>query len=329
MIQGGAIFPDALRWLWREYPHPIATPPPHSLGDAHSGFVDLDSGWELAASLRPAPPEINENLKGESIPEPLKDVTGIAVDRQGNVFVGNSSWSAIYRIGVDGQSSTFAADADGARGLAFGPDGRLYGCNSKGIASYSSEGKESVRLRGTYCSDVAFSSDGGLYFTYSVSGIVGFLPSGRSNHLGRTPSAQFQGLDSPKADGICLSPDQSKFYVSDATGKWVWSYQIQADGSISSGEPFFRLETPDESSESGATSMAVDSKGLLYVATLLGIQVGDAEGRVVAILNPPDPAGPQSVPISGVTFGGPDHQYLYVVAGNNVYRRHLARRGGL
>jgi hypothetical protein len=33
-------------------------------------------------------------------------------------------------------------------------------------------------------------------------------------------------------------------------------------------------------------------------------------------------------PISGVAFGGPDHQYLYVVVGNEVFRRHLVCRGG-
>jgi len=330
MIQAGAIFPDALRWLWRDYPHPIARPPMHPLGDPRAGFVDFvdaGSGWELVASLSPTSPEIKENLKGMSI-APLKSITGIAVDQQGNVFASNSSWSAIYRIAADGQASTFVADADGAGGVAFGPDGRLYGCDSKGIASYSSEGKKSVRLHGVYCGNVAFSSDGGLYFTYSLSGILGFLPAGRSNHLGHTPSAQFQGLGSSRADGICLSPDQSKFYVSDASGKWVWSYQIQADGAIANGEPYFRLETPDESSESGATGMAVDGKGLLYIATRMGIEVGDAEGRVVAILDSPESPGPEPVPISAVAFGGPDHQYLYVVAGSYVYRRHLVRRGG-
>ena len=66
--------------------------------------------------------------------------------------------------------------------------------------------------------------------------------------------------------------------------------------------------------------MAVDSKGLLYVATLLGIQICDPQGRVVAILNRPDQADPSLGPVSGVAFGGPDHQYLYVVVGNKVFR---------
>jgi sugar lactone lactonase YvrE len=115
-------------------------------------------------------------------------------------------------------------------------------------------------------------------------------------------------------------------YVSVPTAKWVWSYQVQSDGSLANGESFFRMETLDESSESGASGMAVDSKGLLYVATLLGIQICDQQGRVVAILNPPEQAGPELGPISSVAFGGPDHQYLYAVTGNKVFRRHLVRK---
>jgi sugar lactone lactonase YvrE len=88
------------------------------------------------------------------------------------------------------------------------------------------------------------------------------------------------------------------------------------------------METPDESSESGASGMVVDTKGLLYVATLLGIQICDAEGRVVAIINRPEGADPSLGPVSGLAFGGSDHQYLYAVAGNQVFRRHLVRRGG-
>ena len=92
---------------------------------------------------------------------------------------------------------------------------------------------------------------GGLYFTYS-------LPAWWDTSLraipviwDRSPNAQDAGR-ALKANGICLSPDQSMLYVSDPAGKWVWSYQVQADGTLANGEPFFRMETLDESSESGA-----------------------------------------------------------------------------
>jgi sugar lactone lactonase YvrE len=88
------------------------------------------------------------------------------------------------------------------------------------------------------------------------------------------------------------------------------------------------METLDESLKSGAAGMAVDSQGLLHVATVLGIQVCDQQGRVVAILNRPEQADPSMGPASGVALGGRDHQYLYAVVGNQVFRRHLVRKGG-
>lgn len=125
-----------------------------------------------------------------------------------------------------------------------------------------------------------------------------------------------------------MSPEHSMLYVSDPTAKWVWSYQVQSDGTLDNGEPFFHLETPDEASASGAAGMATDAKGLLYVATLLGIQICDQQGRVVAILNRPEQADPSLGQVSAVALGGPDHQYLYAVVGNQVFRRHLVQRGG-
>jgi hypothetical protein len=73
------------------------------------------------------------------------------------------------------------------------------------------------------------------------------------------------------------------FFVSDHRSRWVWSHQVQPDGSLANGEPFYRLETADESSETGAGVMTVDTEGFLYVDTRLGIQACDPSGRVVAI----------------------------------------------
>jgi len=127
-----------------------------------------------------------------------------------------------------------------------------------------------------------------------------------------------------RPNGIRLSPDQSLLFVDAPDLKWVWSFQIQADGSLADGEPFYRLETSDESSVTGASGMAVDNQGYLYVATQLGIQVCDQPGRVLTIINSPAPG-----PLLGVAFGGPDLQDLYVVAGDKLYKRHLLRKGVL
>jgi gluconolactonase len=317
MIQGGAILPDALRWLWRDYPQPIAKPGMHHLGDRQTGYVDVGTDWEKVATLpgtsrskAPASPLL---LNGA-----LRDARGIAVDPQGNVFVADAPGKTIYRIDADGRVSAFVKDLNEARGLAFGPDGQLYACDAGGIVRFSQDGDKSTRTENTECQGIAVTHHGQVIHT---------TPAGVETHsqlqFNQYGPGETWGLPALVPNGISLSPDQTFLYAGDPKSKWVWSSQLRGDGSLGDGEPFFRLETTDEASASGAAGMAVDSKGLLYVATLLGVQVCDAQGRVIAIFNRPEQADPSEGPISGVAFGGADHHYLYAVVGNEIYRRHL------
>ena len=73
---------------------------------------------------------------------------------------------------------------------------------------------------------------------------------------------------------------------------------------------------------SAALDIAVDTEGRMYVVTSLGIQVLDPLGRVHLILNKP-----QSGVIQGITFGGPDHDRLYVSSRNQIYSRRIKAKG--
>ena len=123
------------------------------------------------------------------------------------------------------------------------------------------------------------------------------------------------------SNGLCLSPDQTLLYVADSRTHWVYSYQIQPDGTLKHKQKYVHLHVADMDDESGADGMRVDTEGRLWVATKMGLQFSDQLGRVNGII--PTPTGK----VSNLTFGGEKFDTLYVTAGDKVYRRKVKAVG--
>lgn len=123
------------------------------------------------------------------------------------------------------------------------------------------------------------------------------------------------------ANGITLSPDQTLLYAADSRSHWVYSYRVQTDGSLEFKQRFYWLHVPDTADWSDADGLRVDRDGRLYVATRMGIQIGDQTGRVNAIL--PTPNGK----VSNLSFGGEKLDTLFATCGDKVYKRKLKVTG--
>jgi sugar lactone lactonase YvrE/enterochelin esterase-like enzyme len=300
---GSAILPDALRWLWRDYPKPIAKPakgPRHYI--SNNIVLDDDPGWQVVS-------------QGHKFTE------GPAVDASGNVYFSDIPNSRIHRISADGKVTIFRENTGEANGLMFGPDGRLYACQNgrKRIVAYSMDGKESVIAEGVNSNDLAINPRGEIYFSDPPGKRVWFIDA-----KGNKRVAHEGGILFP--NGVRFSPDHAFLMVADTQSRWIWSFSVQPDGTLANGVPFHRLEIPDEVESgvlrSGADGMTVDTDGFLYVATNLGIQIADPAGRTVGILNKPDSRNP-----SNVVFAGADLQTLYVTSGDKVYSRRIKKKG--
>ncbi|MEX2263400.1 MAG: SMP-30/gluconolactonase/LRE family protein [Bryobacteraceae bacterium] len=294
---GSSILPDALRWLWREHPKPIAKPNKEGDRQFVTMILDPTKDWEQVS-------------QGHKFTE------GPAVDRHGNVYFSDVPGNKIFKIGLDGKVGVFKEDSGNANGLMFGLDGKLYACQNgrKRIVAFAEDGTETVIAEDVNSNDLVVNQRGEVYFTDPANKRVWFVDAKRNKRV------VHEGLEF--ANGVMLSPDQSLLTVADSRAKWVWSFQVRADGSLANGVPFYRLETADESSASGADGMTVDTEGHLYVATRIGLQVCDQAGRVVAIIGKP-----QEGSLSNVVFGGPDLQTLYVTARDKVFRRQIRRKG--
>jgi gluconolactonase len=296
--QGTAIFPDAMRWLWKDWPQPVK--PGQSKNATLATLLIPGEGWQLVS-------------------EGYRFTEGPAVNAKGEVFFNDVPNSKTYKIGLDGKVSLFLSDTKRGDGQIFGPDGRLYSvASAEGkILAYDAEGKAAVVADGIKGNDIVVAKNGNIYLTNPGSGadpskIWLIKPNGEKNVVDT-------GL--LFSNGITLSPDQTLLYVDDMRSHWVYSYQIQPDGSLQHKQRYYWLHVPDTADESGADGMRVDRDGRLYVATRMGIQICDQAGRVNAII--PTPNGK----ISNITFGGENFNTIFATCGDKVYKRKLNAKG--
>jgi sugar lactone lactonase YvrE len=134
----------------------------------------------------------------------------------------------------------------------------------------------------------------------------------------------YNGGEIMSPTALTLTPDQAMLLVGDGMDRYQWSFQIAVDGSLTNGEPFQRLEMPEEGLFSGVGGLTVDSIGYMWATSAMGIQVCEQPGRCTNILNKPEF---NSTPISNIAFGGPDRAWLYVTQGGKLFRRVTKRTG--
>lgn len=96
------------------------------------------------------------------------------------------------------------------------------------------------------------------------------------------------------ADGADRKPVKRIIYpdlttvamASESPDNVVWQYLLK-DGKLDCGEPFYWLHNDDNSRQLNIQSITFDGKGNLWVATTIGLQICDQNGRVRAILRLP------------------------------------------
>lgn len=302
-VHGLPILPDALRWLWRDWETPIEPSrektfkrPPSILD-----FLEPEHDWELVS-------------EGHTFLE------GPAVAPNGDVYFSDVRESKIFRVDAKtSEVSLFKDNTGWTNGLMFGPDGRIYTCRRKTeqiVAIHVETMEEEVIAEGAQPNDIVINAKGDLYFSSPWTKRVWFVPKGGEARI------VFEDPNSGFLNGLMLSPDQSMLMVNDSRKKFVWSFQIEPDGSLAYGEEFFRLETWDKNSQSRADGMTIADDGHLFVATDLGVQVCNDKGPVVGIIRKPTKEF-----VSNVVFAGPELKTLYATASTKLFRRKLQASG--
>jgi len=219
-------------------------------------------------------------------------------------------------VNAEGKPELWLEDSKRGDGQNFGPDGRLYAASGaeNGILAWDKDGKATKVVGGFRGNDLVVNAQGGIYVTDPGN------PS-KIHYIGKEGIDKVVDTGLKFSNGICLSPDQSLLYVADSRSHWVYSYQVQPDGTLAHKQRYYHLHVPDTADDSGADGMRVDRAGRLYVATRMGLQVCDQAGRVNCII--PTPNGK----VSNLTFGGANLDTIYATCGDKVYSRKVKVKG--
>ena len=296
---GAAIFPDAMRWLWKDHGKlPVKTHPEKSKSEANKFLVE-GSGWELVTS-------------GHQWAE------GMAITDDGTLYFTDVPASKLVKITPDGKQTLLVEDTGEANGIALGPDGKLYGACSKAkqIRAWDLKTmKMEVVAEGTNSNDLVVRHDGSIYYTDPAAGKI-WLIDGKTR--------QRREVDSFRdCNGITLSADQTQLFVAHFPGRFVYAFTIADDGSLENKQPYFHMEVPINEPSGHLDGMCVSKDGWLISATEAGVQICDQPGRVHLLMSLPYGSKRPCY----ARFGGKDNKTLYVANVDKIWKRELQLEG--
>jgi DNA-binding beta-propeller fold protein YncE len=245
-------------------------------------------------------------------PGMFTDARSIAVDGAGRMYVGEYTGGRIQVFDPEGKFVTQWSVGDRKtliRGMAADRKGTVYVADGGRIDRYRGETGETlgpVEYERTGFDDVAVGADGGLVAAWQSNrdDIVVFDPNGK---LVRTIPEAISGASGDSELSMRVAVDGTGYIY--ALGRFNNGvFKFGRDGKYinrfgSDGDQAGQFRAP--------YSIAVDGYGRVYVGDMKGIQVFDANGRYLALID-----------VKGMAFGMVfnDKNELFVVARDHVVK---------
>ena len=216
----------------------------------------------------------------------------------------------------------------GSNGITVDSQGRVVFCahGDRAIVRIEKDGKRTVladRYEGKRLNspnDLAFKSDGALYFSDPSAGL-------RQRDADPKKELPFQGVfmlkdgmlqlltrDMTLPNGLAFSPDEKYLYVDDTAKKNVMRYEVQPDDTISYGRLFADMSV--DKAPGNPDGMKVDKKGNVYCTGPGGVWILSPEGKHLGTIVTPEVA-------SNLAFGESNGESLFITARSSVYRIRL------
>jgi gluconolactonase len=294
--------------------------------------------FALAVSMAPAASAQKLELKSIEGIGPAGKIERIDAKfefTEGPVWVGDSLYftdipkARIHRLDAEGKVHVFVENSRRANGLFAHGRGEIYACQMEGrLAAYSADRKERVlaekfgNLRFNAPNDLVIDKDGGVYFTDPAFSAPMPLPQGKTCVYFLAVDGQVSRLveNLPNPNGVILSPDEKTLYVIPSGQAEMMAYTVESPGKLSQARVFCKLEQAEGQRNGGGDGLTVDRQGNLFITSKLGVQVFNAAGKLLGIIQIPEQP-------ANVTFGGKDLKTLYATARTSVYKIPMTAEG--
>jgi gluconolactonase len=243
------------------------------------------------------------------------DDDGVSVFRTKSGYTG-------FDIGEYGQpgSNGLALDREGRLTINEHGNRRVTRLERTGALTILADRFEGKRLNSP--NDLAYKSDGSLYFTDPPFGLPEFFDDPRKElgfsgvyHLANG-TLRLVSKDLSGPNGLALSPDERYLYVGnwDEHKKIVMRYEVNTDGSRSNGIVFFDMtRAPGEDAIDG---VKVDRRGNVYISGPGGLWIVSPQGKHLGTLVTPQHP-------HNFAWGDDDRRTLYITARSTLYRIRL------
>ena len=275
------IFPDVMRWLWKGWPRSVQVG--KSQNDMLLAILPEDGSWARVEGVKVADKMF---AYGDKI-----------------VF-------------ADGDK---VCDAEGREVLRLKANERLIGADAEAL--YLSNVKnEIIRVANGRRAKIATAQSKVEQMVATDNSNYYFTCKNSVANVDAKGAMTVVNDDLKCGTSLAIYPNHRLLICNEPNTRWLLSYVIDEQGQLMAGQRFYWLHntTGDDSQQVG--QMTFDENGNLYVATAMGVQICDQNGRVRAILPLPD-----SAPICSLAFVGTK---LYVVnERGEVYVRELKVAG--
>jgi len=221
---------------------------------------------------------------------------------------------------IRNQISVFRNYSVNYNGLACDKAGNLLACESKvkqvvrmnktaEVTKVLTSGYNRSAYNGP--NDLIADDKGGVYFTDPVFSGTGVQDKNGVYYIDSTGNVKriIEELAAP--NGVILSPDGKKLYVDDSNNKYLCSWDVAPDGSVS-GKLNFALIKTSGGNDSNSDGLAIDIYGNIYVTAENGVQIFSPQGVAITTILVPGGA-------SNCDFGGKDFKTLYITSWKNLY----------